>query len=251
MNSRLRIQFETAAHTIDSALAAQAGGADRVEFFSNPEEGGLTPSHGAISVVRERLSLPLLILIRPRAGDFCYSDDEFEAMQRDIGVAKELQANGIVFGILNRDGAIDQVRTRALVDAARPLDVTFHRAFDLTRDLPRSLEELISCGVDRVLTSGGEASAMKGIEKLSNLVRLAGNRIAIVAGGGIRAENVCDIVLRSGVREIHAGLRSTIPSPMEFRNPKISFAAPAAGEYGRVVVSESDVRRLANELRKL
>jgi copper homeostasis protein len=245
------IQIEIAAHTIDSALAAAAGGADRVELFSDPGEGGVTPSHGAIALTREKLGIDLHVLIRPRAGDFCYSDDELQIMLRDIAVAKQLGANGIVFGIVNPDGEVALEHTRQLVDATRPLAVTFHRAFDLCRDLSQALEDVISCGVDRVLTSGGQASAMKGIETLANLVRIAGSRIGIIAAGGIRPKNAREIVQRSGVSQVHAGLRSTIPSPMRFQNLNVAFGQVRASEYERVVVTERNVRKLVLELKNL
>jgi copper homeostasis protein len=245
-----RVLVEIAAHTLESAITAQAGGADRVELFSNPLEGGVTPSEGLIAVVRKRISLDLGVVIRPRGGDFYYSDEEFEAMLEDVATAKRLGANGVAVGLVNPDGTVDSDRVCKLVSAARPLSVTFHRASDMCKDLPVALESLISCGVDRVLTSGGEVSALEGIEPLARLVRIAGDRISIIAAGGIRAENARQIVQQTGVREVHAGLRSRVSSPMQFRNHKVSFG-PGANEYERVIVKDGDVRRLAEELTDL
>lgn len=250
MESSAKILLEIAAHTIDSAVAAQAGGAKRVELFSNPLEGGVTPSEGLAIAVRERLTIGLHILIRPRGGDFCYSSAELQAMLHDIATAKRLAANGVVLGIVNPKGTVDVPRLRDLVSAARPLAVTFHRAFDMCRDLPATLETLIDCGVERVLTSGGEATAQAGIPMLANLVSTAGKRIVIIAAGGIRATNALEIVRQTGVAEVHAGLRSHVPSPMQFRNAKISFGG-GISEHERLEVLEGDVRQLIQELSHL
>jgi copper homeostasis protein len=241
------IEVEVAADSVESALAAASGGAHRIELFSNPFEGGVTPSAGLIAITRQRVSIPLHILIRPRGGDFFYSPDEFEAMKRDIVLAKQFRMDGIVVGVLTIDGDIDAIRLEELVELARPLQVTFHRAFDMTRNLQKSLDTLITCGADRVLTSGGEQSALKGAETIKQLTAAAGNRISVMAGGGIRAENVRQILTISGVREIHAGLRSTVQSPMRHRNETISMGPLAGHEYERLVVLEESVRRLIRE----
>ena len=250
MHSGKKVLVEIAAHTIESALAAQTGGADRVELCSSPLEGGVTPSLGLIAAVRKRISVDLQVLVRTRAGDFCYSAEEFETMLEDISTAKRLGANGVALGVVNSDGTVDSNGTGELVSAARPLSVTFHRAFDKCKDLPAALETLISCGVDRVLTSGGAHNASAGIETLHRLVRIAGDRISIVAAGGIKPENVRQVVGETGVHEIHAGLRSTVPSPMQFRNHEVSFG-PTSREYERVIVKQGDVRRLVQELADL
>lgn len=241
------IEVEVAADSVESALAAAAGGAHRIELFSNPLEGGVTPSAGLIAITRQRTSLPLHILIRPRGGDFCYSPDEFQAMKRDIILTKQFRVDGIAVGVLTIDGEIDAVRLGELIELARPLQVTFHRAFDMTRNLEESLEILIACGVNRVLTSGGEQSALKGAETIKQLVAAAGNGIRVMAGGGIRAGNVRQILATAGVREIHAGLRSTVQSPMGHRNEKISMGPLAGREYERLVVLEEFVRQLIRE----
>ena len=238
-------------HTIESAIAAEAGGADRVELFSNPLEGGVTPSAGLIGAVRENVAKDVHVMIRPRGGDFYFSTLEFDIMRRDIEMARRLHANGLVFGLVNPDGAVDVERTRQLVEVSRPLPATFHRAFDVCRDLEKALEDLISCGVDRVLTSGGEPTAVEGMNCIANLVRIAGNRIMVMAGGGVRPTNVRRILEQTGVREVHAGLRSTIPSPMRFRNENISFGHKAAGDYERMIVKKEDVREFVNEAGRL
>ena len=242
-----RIVVEIAVHSVESAIAVETGGADRVELFSNPVEGGVTPSEGLITVVREKLIMDLHVMIRPRGGDFHYSDLEFDVMLRDINVAKRLGANGVVLGLVNVDGTVDIRRTRHLVEASYPLSVTFHRAFDVCVNLDKALEDLIACGVDRVLTSGGEVSAVQGSKSIANLVRSGGNRIKIMAGGGIRAANVRQIVQETGAREVHAGLRSAIRSPMRFHNDKVSIGHEVPGQNERITVKEEDVRRLVRE----
>ena len=251
MAATSRIIVEIPVHSVESAIAAQAGGADRVELFSNPTEGGVTPSEGLIAVVREKLVRDLHVMIRPRGGDFHYSDLESDVMLRDIDMAKRLGANGVVLGLVNLAGTVDVGRTRQMVEAARPVSVTFHRAFDVCQNLENALEDLISCGVDRVLTSGGETSAMDGSKSIANLVRLSGNRIKIIAAGGVKPGNIRQIAQKTGIREVHAGLRSTIPSPMRFHNNKVSFAYKVPGEYERIIVNEADVRKFMTEVEQL
>ena len=246
-----RVRVEIAVHTIQSALAAQNGGADRVELLNNPLEGGVTPSAGVIEAVRDKLTIDLHVIIRPRGGDFYYDEIEFEAMQKDIAIAKRLKANGVVFGLVNPDGTVDVERTRRLTEISKPMSVTFHRAFDLCHSLPHALETLISIGIDRILTSGGEATALQGSDVIADLARQAGNRIVVMAGGGVSPESAREIVKRTGVREIHAGLRSTVQSPMHFRNYKTSLGPTGYGAYERIVVKEDRVRHLVRELEGL
>ncbi|MEZ4870157.1 MAG: copper homeostasis protein CutC [Caldilineaceae bacterium] len=205
--------------SVEGALAAQQGGAQRVELCDNLLEGGTTPSAGMIALTRQQITIDLNVMIRPRGGDFCYSDLEFAVMRHDIAQAKQLGANGVVIGLLNADGAIDTQRTAELIALARPLSVTFHRAFDMTADPQQALSALIDLGVDRVLTSGLESSALEGMDLLAMLVRQAGARMIVMAGGGINERNVAKIVQQSGVREVHLAARSTTESPMHYRNP--------------------------------
>lgn len=242
---------EIAVHTAESAVAAVAGGANRVELLSNPIEGGVTPSEGLIATVRENVAKSVHVMIRPRGGDFHYSDLEFLAMTRDINMAKRLGANGVVFGLVNLDGTVDVDRTRQLLETARPMVVAFHRAFDVCCDLERALEDLMLCGVDRVLTSGGAAAAIAGISRIAQLVRASAGQITVVAAGSIRPQNIRQIVRETGVREVHAGLRSTISSPMQFQNRKISFEHAVPGNYELLIVKEVDVRDLVNEAGQL
>lgn len=245
--------MEICADSVESAIAAERGGASRIELCSDLLEGGITPSAGMISSLRRKLGIDLFVMIRPRGGDFCYTAAEFEIMQADIVAAKQIGANGVVLGLLKEDGSVDISRTRQLVDFARPLQTTFHRAFDMSRNLHESLEAIIEAGADRILTSGGEQNVEDGLAEIKNLTRQAAGRIAIMAGAGITESNVREIVQATGVREIHASLRAIVPSPMLFRNQKVSLGSAALGsaagrEYHRAIVLEERVRLLVERL---
>jgi copper homeostasis protein len=236
--------LEICADSVESALAAERGGAHRIELCSNLLEGGVTPSAGLISTVRSKTSIPLYVMVRPRGGDFCYSADEYETMEQDVLTARQLGADGIAFGILDADGQVDVPRTRQLVEVGGPLKSTFHRAFDMSCNLEKSLERVIEAGIDRVLTSGGEPSAEDGIPAIVQLLRTARGRIAIVAGGGVAETNVRRVIAETGVCEIHASVSARLPSPMRHRNDKVSMGPVTGREYQRVVVSQEKVRRL-------
>jgi copper homeostasis protein len=236
------VLLEVCVDSVESAAAAQRGGAHRLELCSAPSNGGVTPSAGLIAVVRQAVSIPLHVIIRPRAGDFCYSEEEFQVMQRDILMAKQLRVDGIVVGILATDGRVDKLRTKQLVDFAAPLPVTFHRAFDMSANLADSLQDLQSIGVARVLTSGGKQTAVEGAMALKSLVAAASETLSIIAASGIRAENVSELLDLTGVREIHATLRSKSDSPMKYRNKRVTMGSEKGIEYQRALVEEQTVR---------
>jgi copper homeostasis protein len=194
--------------------------------------------------VRAAVSIPLHVMIRPRGGDFCYDSAELDAMRRDIALAGRIGTNGVVFGILDVDAQVDVARMRELVALARPLEVTFHRAFDMAADLSRALEDVCEAGVSRLLTSGGEQTSLQGQGAIAELVKQAQGRIIVMAGSGIRPENARGIVEATGVREIHVGLRSTVESPMIQRNLRISMGTIPGREYLRGQVLEESVRSL-------
>jgi copper homeostasis protein len=210
------IIIEAAVESLESALAAEAGGANRLELCANLGVGGTTPGGSLIDAVLEQTQLPVFVMIRPRGGNFVYADDELAGMTRDIVRVAGMGVAGIVTGVLTPDAGIDMERTRSLVSAAALLPVTFHRALDRTHDLPDALEQLIELGVSRVLTSGGAATAMDGASTIAAMVRQAGDRIAILAGGGVREHNVRELVDRTGVGEVHArdvrGIRGALVS---------------------------------------
>jgi copper homeostasis protein len=243
--------LEICVDSAESALAAQRGGANRIELCGNLLEGGVTPSAGLIAVVRGQLSIALHVMIRPRGRDFSYTSDEFEVMKHDLDIAKKFRAEGVVLGILNSDGNVDVERTRQLVERARPLSVTFHRAFDMVPDLSVSLEHVIRTGANRILTSGGEPKAEDALNTLAALIQKAGSRITILLGGGIRDHNVKRIVQATGAREVHvghSGVDVPLPSVMAHRNEKIRMGAVESCEYRRSVVSEERVRKLVEAL---
>ena len=239
------VLIEVCVDSVASAVAAERGGAQRVELCSDLLEGGVTPSLGLLEAVRSKISIGINPIIRPRAGDFCYSDEDFDVMCRDVEAAKNSGADGVVLGILDPAGRVDVQRTRQLIDVARPLTATFHRAFDMSADLLLSLEDVCATGADRLLTSGGEQSCLQGIDMISQLVQAGGRRIAIMAGGSIGPENVATIVDRTGVKEIHVGLASALPSPMQFRNLRVSLGKARGREYDRIEVLEENVRKLS------
>jgi copper homeostasis protein len=200
--------LEIAANSVASALAAQEGGADRVELCENLGEGGCTPSYGTIAVARERLRIPLYVLVRPRAGDFVYAGVEREAMLRDIEACVRLGCDGVVIGALDAAGDVDIATCRELIAAAGTLGTTFHRALDCARDRSAALEGAIALGCERVLTSGGAADAIAGADGIAALARQAGSRIGVMAGAGVRAGNVRALVSLAGVAQFHASARS-------------------------------------------
>jgi copper homeostasis protein len=238
------VVLEVCVDSVVSAMAAAQGGAQRVEVCSDLAEGGVTPSAGLIAMTRKRITIGMHVLIRPRAGDFCYSADEFEVMKRDVVLAKQLGANGVVFGILDRDANIDLERSTQLVGLARPLAITFHRAFDLVREPAAALGDVVQTGADRILTSGGARSAEEGADSLAHLVKAAAPRIVIMACGGIRETNVAGILGRTGVREIHAALHTPVASPMRFPKELATLGSVEGAECQRSVVLPETVAAL-------
>jgi copper homeostasis protein len=198
--------FELCVESLEAGRAAEAGGADRIELCSELERGGITPSAALTIGKLHSLGIPVHVLIRPRDGDFCYSAEEFDRMRQQIEQSKRAGASGVALGVLLGDRRVDVERTRALVELARPMAVTFHRAFDETPDLNESLERVIETGADSLLTSGGAADVLSGAELIGNLRRQAGGRIQIIAGGGLRLESLVEVVRRAGIYSLHGSL---------------------------------------------
>jgi copper homeostasis protein len=241
--------YEVCVDSVEGALAAQNAGAQRIELCDNLVEGGTTPSLGMLQLAREKVSIGVNVLIRPRGGDFCCSELEFEIMRRDIQAAKAAGADGVVLGLLLPDGSIDLERTRRLLEIARPLPVTFHRAFDLCRAPDDALECLAALGVARILTSGQKKSALEGADCIARLVARAGKRLIILAGGGINAGNLSALVAATGIQECHFSARRSLESPMIFRNPDCFMGkAYQPDEYSRRVVDEALIRRVIQSL---
>jgi copper homeostasis protein len=243
--ARRSILVEVVVDSVESAVAAQSGGAGRVELCVGLGEGGLTPSAGMIAECRERITIPLYVMIRPRGGDFLYSDAEIEVMRRDIRQARALGADGVVLGLLLPDGTVDIARTRKLMTHARPLDVTFHRAIDVSRDPLEALDALLAIGVDRVLTSGQATSALAGAKTIARMVQRAANRLVILPGGRINEKNAARIVERTGARELHVRGAKEIRSGMKYRNRDISFrGTPPASDYVNQYTDAARIRAI-------
>ncbi|SFH49877.1 copper homeostasis protein CutC [Pedobacter insulae] len=239
--------LEVCANSFSSALAAQTGGAIRVELCENMAEGGTTPSFGQIKLCKEKLSIKIWPIIRPRGGDFLYSADEFDLMKEDVKICKELGCSGIVTGVLLANGEIDKGRCKVLIDLAYPMPVAFHRAFDMSKDLPRALEDLIELGFLRVLTSGGAESAYKGIETLEKLVKQANGRIEIMPGAGINEHNILEIKDQTGAHTFHSSARIKIKSKMKYKNPTSKMGS-VEDEYQYDQTSATLVKHMVNLL---
>lgn len=250
MSTNQPITLEICVDSVEGAMAAQAGGAQRVELCDNLVEGGTTPSAGMIALTRQQISIGLHVIIRPRGGDFCYSDLEFAVMKHDVLQAKQLGANGVVIGLLNPDGTVDKTRTAELIALARPLSVTFHRAFDMTVDPQQALADLVELTVDRVLTSGQESSALEGIDCITALVQQAADRISVMPGGGLHERNLAKIVGQSGVKEVHLSARSAVASAMTYQNTRVYMGgAYRPPEFTRQVTDSTRVAAVVNLLK--
>jgi copper homeostasis protein len=206
-----RVILEIAVESVAAAQAAERGGADRVELCTDLRMGGVTPSLEMMREARKTLKLPIFVMIRPRGGNVVYGTDEFEEMSKSIELADQCGMDGVVLGLLRNDGTIDVPRTRELVELAQPMAVTFHRAFDECKDQLASLEKVIGTGAKRVLTSGGESSAFVGRHRVRELIEAARSRVTIIPGGGVRAENLKEILEITGATEIHSGLGTVLP----------------------------------------
>lgn len=239
--------LEIVVYNIESALKAQEGGADRIELCDNPGEGGTTPSFGIIESVRQNVNLDVYVMIRPRGGDFHYTNYEFHSMKRDIYQCQRISVDGIVLGILNADGTLDKKRCKELIDKARPLKVTCHRAFDMTRDPFEALEACIEVGFDRILTSGHRTSALLGANLIVELIKKANGRIAIMPGSGVNENTVEEIVRKTGATEIHFSATAFRDSAMQYRNPAIAGMGSEEGsEFKYRTVDPQRVRAMRN-----
>ncbi|XP_030841381.1 copper homeostasis protein cutC homolog isoform X2 [Strongylocentrotus purpuratus] len=238
--------MEICIDSVESAIAAQDGGAARVELCANLFEGGTTPSLGLLQVIKQECpALPVFILIRPRGGDFVYSILEFQVMKQDIKLMKEHGADGFVLGVLTNDGNVDKDRCRELMALCRPLPTTFHRAFDMCADGYAALEDIISLGFDRLLTSGQESTVLEGLPMIAELVTRSQGRIIIMPGGGITERNLQRILDGSGVKEFHCSARTARQSQTTYRNPAVSMGAALRPPEFSMKQADSDlIRRL-------
>ena len=238
-------KLEVIGFNIESCILAQAAGAHRIELCDNPGEGGTTPSYGFIKAARQILQIELYPIIRPRGGDFFYSDAEFEIMKTDVKVCKDLGCDGVVIGILNTDGTVDKKRCEELVGLAYPLGVTFHRAFDRAKDAAQALEDVIEIGCERILTSGLVPAAPDGAETLAALIKQADERIIIMPGSGVRADNIVQLAKRTGAVEFHTSARINIDSKMNYINEGMKENLKS------VSLDEQEVKKIIANLKSL
>ena len=218
--------LEVCAFNLQSSIIAEKAGAKRVELCENPADGGTTPSYGTIKQTREQIGIALYPIIRPRGGNFLYDDNEFAIIKQDILLCKQLGCDGISTGVHKLNGEIDTDRLKRIVEWAYPMGVTCHRVFDATPDPLQALEEIITCGCERILTSGQKTSAPEGIDLLAKLVQQADGRITIMPGAGVRSGNIETLINGTGATEFHTSARIVAPDPVTFRNPAISDAGP-------------------------
>uniref|UniRef100_UPI0025E34A17 copper homeostasis protein CutC n=1 Tax=Segatella hominis TaxID=2518605 RepID=UPI0025E34A17 len=251
--NREEFKFEICANSVESCLAAQEGGADRVELCAGIPEGGTTPSYGEIKLARKLLTKTKLhVIIRPRGGDFLYTPLELERMEEDIRICRELGVDGVVFGCLTEEGEIDREANRRLVELARPMSVTFHRAFDRTADPMKALEDIISLGCNRILTSGQQPKAIDGINLLAQLEKKLKEYplppIQLLAGSGVNEENIRQIFDATGIHEYHFSARVNVVSKMKHYNHEVYMGAKGADESNSLVTSAEKVRNTIKQL---
>ena len=239
--------LEVCAYSLESCLTAQRAGAGRIELCGGLAEGGTTPSAGLIQLARQQLTIPLYVMIRPRGGDFLYSETELAVMKADILTAKQLDANGVVLGLLQADGTVDEVQTRELVELAKPLPITFHRAFDMARDPLEALEAIIRTGAVRILTSGQQPTAERGLATLRQLAEKAAGRIEIMAGAGVNAQNANQFI-ESGVDALHLSGSQKEDSRMIYRQPAVSMASAIPSEYEHMEANEDKIRAVVRQI---
>lgn len=244
-----KITLEICANSIASCIEAERGGASRVELCAGIPEGGTTPSIGMVACALESVSVPIFPIIRPRGGDFLYSKEEIDTMEYDIRMSVDLGVPGVVIGALTTEGRIDKEVCTRLIEAAQGRQVTLHRAFDMTRDLDEALEDAITLGFDRILTSGGAPTAYEGLATIRHLVDKSAGRISIMPGCGIGVSNIAQIALESGANEFHGSLRTGIPSRMLYRNPRVSMGGTVTiDEYSTM---QTDAKIVAEVVRIL
>lgn len=244
----MSVILEICAASYNSALAAAAGGADRIELCSGLSEGGLTPSYGLLKSVMKIPNLKKHVLIRPRGGDFLYTKEEVMLMAEDIRIAKDLGADGVVIGALTQDGDIDKDVINILMENAKGMNVTFHRAFDLCRNPLEAMEDIISLGCDCILTSGQAPTAEKGIVLLKEMVDFARGRINIMAGSGVSTNNICKIINETGVSEIHASAKGVVHSKMKYKHPGVTMGNADADEYTCIETIQETVELLKSQV---
>lgn len=234
--------LEIATFNLQSAILAEAAGADRIELCENPADGGTTPSYGTLMLAKEKITIPVFPIIRPRGGDFFYNEDEYAVMKKDIQLCKSLGYEGVVVGLLNEDGNVDVKRTSKFVEIAYPMEVTFHRAFDRACEPFKAMEDIINCGCRRILTSGQVPNAFDGKELIKQLIETAASRIVIMPGSGVRSNNIKEILEYTGTEEIHSSARKNILSTMKFINKNMNDSIM------NISVDEEEIKQMKKEI---
>ena len=238
----MKNKLEIIGFTIEGCIMAQKAGANRIELCDSPADGGTTASYGYIKAAREKLQIELFPIIRPRGGDFFYTDDEFEIMKTDVKLCKDIGCDGVVIGMLTKDGKVDKKRCSVLVDYAYPLGVTFHRAFDRCSDPWEAIEDIIDAGCERILTSGQKPNAAEGAELIKQLIEKADDRIIIMPGSGVTSGNILLIAETTGAVEFHASARIKVKSKMEYNNPALNENMES------ILVEEEEIKRMLSVL---
>lgn len=238
----MEYKLEVCSFNLASALIAQQSGADRIELCVSPEEGGTTPSAGLIRTARESLRIQLYPIIRPRGGDFLYTEEEYRIMLRDIDYCKQVGCNGVVIGMLLSDGSIDKQRCSRLVEAAYPMGVTFHRAFDWAANPFEAMEDIINIGCERILTSGQRPTALEGASLIDQLIREADDRIVVMPGSGVRSANIVELAEKTGAAEFHTSARLKQASAMEYVNVQMKE------EQSVVMAGEEEIKKIKEAL---
>lgn len=245
-------KLEICCYSLQAAIDAQNGGADRIELCQSRPEGGTTPSYATVQMAKKLIHIPIYVMIRPRGGDFLYSDLEFEIMMRDIEMCKNLKVDGVVFGLLLKDGSIDIERTIKLTELARPMKVTFHRAFDMANNLYEALTDLINIGIDSILTSGGAQTAIEGKVPIKDLVAKAGEQLVIIPGSGIDETNIREMATFTAAKEFHSSAKLFNKGKIEFINPKVRLSdANQPQETGFYETDINKIRKMKNLLKNI
>ncbi|MCK5456475.1 MAG: copper homeostasis protein CutC [Melioribacteraceae bacterium] len=241
----MKRKLEICCYSVESAIAAEKSGADRIELCDNYSEGGTTPSYASIKYSINQLKIPVNVIVRPRGGDFLYSDIEYETIKQDVLKIKKLNANGIVIGFLTSAGKIDIEKTREIVNLSKPMEVTFHRAFDMCKNQVKALEQLKKIGITRILTAGAKNTVSEGIELLAKLVKKAGNEIIIMPGSGINKNNLKGIIQKTNALEFHSSAKSFEKSKMNYFNKVINMGSVnTLNEFSRIAVDTTEVKKM-------
>lgn len=247
-----KIKVEICCFNSHSAINAHLGGADRIEICDNYQLGGTTPSYGTVQYICDNVEIDINVLIRPRGGDFVYDDIEYKVLKNDIKSFKSLDINGIVTGILTKNGHVDSEKMKEIIDLVYPLELTFHRAIDMSVDPFTALDTLMTLRVQRVLTSGGENNALDGMETIRKMVQMAGNDIIIMPGAGINSTNISSILKTTGANEIHTSAKKTILRDNVIQNPKVNLSYNSYSDFDHNIFADiGEIREIVSEIKNI